>query len=367
MNLADDKENLIHQYLRGELDDAEWADLRKWVGESRQNKDVFTRTCALWELSSITSSSLKFEKQKNWTKIDSQINTRYLWRNKIRRWASVAAIFVFAFVSSYYTIRIFDVKNENRLAGNSYITNEAPLGNKSKITLPDGTEIWLNAGSKIQYATNYNVNDRNISLKGEAFFHVATNKLKPFVVHAQGVEVKATGTQFNVKAYQEEGLIETTLVEGIVSVSQVNNNKKNNQEILLKPNQKLTIYKKVRENNSSFSEELIEEKGDDFINTPIAVKKIELSSNVETPIYTSWKDDEWMIRNEKLESLAIKLGRRYDVVIELADNEVKNYNYTGTLKDETLEQVLDVISQSSPIKYKIEKKKVSLWYNREYK
>lgn len=357
-------DHLILEYLQGSLDDTGEKELRAWINSHPENRKQFTQTCAMWELSSLGHTEAKFDKQKNWDILSHRIHPKNKVQKLITRWANIAAIFVVAFGTSYFTIRFFERENKTQAVAAAWIINEAPMGNMSKVTLPDGSEIWLNAGSKIKYATNFNVDDRYINLKGEAYFHVSTNKEKPFTVNASGIEVKATGTRFNVKAYDEEEIIETTLEEGIISVINTTNEKR--QEVILKPNEKITVYKKSARTLNQDQKVLQPNINDDFKNTPIAILKIELASNVETPVYTSWKDNEWIIQNEKLESLAIKLGRRYDVSIQLIDDHVKNYSYTGTLKDETLEQVLEVISQTSPIKYKLEKKQVSLWYNKEY-
>ena len=362
MDKLSDIDILILDHLNGRLSKESDKELKSWINRSPVNQEYFTKNCALWELSTLAQKELSFDVQKNWNRISPQIKPKNQMRKLAMRWVSIAALLVFAFVSSYLTLRY--TVNSGLQQTDSYIINEAPMGNMSKVTLPDGSEIWLNAGSKIKYASNFNLNDRYINLKGEAYFHVSTNKEKPFVVNAQGVEVKATGTQFNVKAYEDEGIIETTLVEGIVTIKQINNT--GNKEVLLKPNQKLTIYKKTIEKPLASNEGQTNWGDDDFVYAPLAIRKVELATDVETPVYTSWKDSEWIIQNEKLESLAVRLGRRYDVEIQLLDDKVKTYSFTGTLKDETLEQVLDVISQSSPIKYKLEKKKVSLWYNSNY-
>lgn len=358
-------DSLIIEYLQGQLDDIGNKELRAWIDSNPENRKYFTQTCAMWELSSSGNTEVKFDKQKNWDIMSQRIRPESKIRKLITRWTSIAAIFVLAFGTSYFTLRFFESENKTHAVTAAYIINEAPMGNMSKITLPDGSEIWLNAGSKIKYATNFNVDDRYINLKGEAYFHVSTNKEKPFIVNASGIEVKATGTRFNVKAYADEEIIETTLEEGIISVRNTNSEK--SKEVFLKPNEKITVFKKSTSTSNQVQNELQTNLSDEFKNAPIAILKIELASNVETPVYTSWKDNEWIIQNERLESLATKLGRRYDVSIQLIDDKVKNYSYTGTLKDETLEQVLEVISHTSPIKYKLEKKKVSLWYNKEYK
>jgi hypothetical protein len=221
----------------------------------------------------------------------------------------------------------------------------------------------MNAGSKIRYANTFNLNDRKLFLEGEAYFHVKTNSHKPFEVNASGITIQATGTEFNVRAYGDENFVETTLVEGKVSVNGMHSTRK--ETVYMKPGQNLTLY--IAEDSApvqSLENETADEQSGNKPNKPVIDKR--LDSNVETAVYTSWKDDEWIIQKEKFSSLAVKLERRYDVEIAISDQKIMDFAYTGKLKDETLEQVMKVIGQTSPINYNINGKKVKVWYNQDY-
>jgi hypothetical protein len=163
--------------------------------------------------------------------------------------------------------------------------------------------------------------------------------------------VIALGTKFNVKAYSEEKTIETTLIEGSVKLE--SEMVKLTENIILEPNEK-AVYTK---NNRSL--ELLATPPDK--EEPLAEKKIpklEIEKEVQPEPIISWKEKRWVINNEKLGNLAVKLERRYDVNF-IFDNELlKEYSFGGTLEDETLEQIMEAISFSSPIKYVIEGKTV---------
>ncbi|NJO68691.1 MAG: FecR domain-containing protein [Bacteroidetes bacterium] len=180
----------------------------------------------IWLKISVSFSIDKNETDTFWLKMKNRINLENQATeieeiskpNRIlKRFIKIAAIFVIAFGMGAVADKFLTEKNIAE-PKNEYYSIEAPRGAKSFVTLADGTKIWLNAGSKISYQRSYNQHNRGIYLEGEAFFEVAKNKNIPFLVHSAGIVVKAIGTAFNVKAYPEEGIVETTLVEGSVSI-----------------------------------------------------------------------------------------------------------------------------------------------------
>jgi len=196
--------------------------------------------------------------------------------------------------------------------------------------MPDGSGIWINAGSVIKYDQGFGSTNRNLQLSGEAYFEVAKKKDLPFVVRAKGISVKALGTKFNVKAYPEETNIETILLEGRVEVQDMKNK---NEKILLKPNQKA---------------------GYSTIENDFSVSAIEDNSEI------SWYREKWIIRNMNMLQFTKLLERRYNIDFEFEDERIKTYEFGGTIKDETLEQVLTAITYSAPIKYTLKNKHVNL-------
>lgn len=239
-----------------------------------------------------------------------------------------------------------------------YTEIEAPLGSKTKTILPDGSFICLNAGSKISYTEQYNVNDREINLEGEGYFKVTKNRYLPFVVNAKDLKIVAVGTEFNIKAYKGEDIIETTLIEGKIAIQSIVANNEKDKEIFLEPNQKAIYLAKNRELNIEDIKSLKQENNIDAIEPTrdgiYILKELDIESNI------AWTENKLIIKSETLESIAVKLERKYDVSIQFCSTELKNFRFSGTLLDETLQQVLDAITLSAPIIYTIEGKTVTI-------
>ncbi len=207
----------------------------------------------------------------------------------------------------------------------------AKPGIKSRITLPDGSAVWLNAGSKLTYDDGFGRHNRRIRLSGEAYFDVATQAENPFVIAAGGVEVKVLGTAFNLRAYDGEPSIETALVKGSVQVVFPSGNA--TETVLLKPMEKLLITrpgngKKTPE--SAAIEALRFQKGSDGLIPEIA-----------------WKDNTLCCDREPFPSLAARLERWYNVDIRFAADAAAELEFTATVRSEQLEDVLDALKAAS--------------------
>jgi transmembrane sensor len=275
---------------------------------------------------------------------------------------SLAAVFCIAF----FLGNIFKTKDgkitAKQVAAVEYSEIKAPFGTRSEIKLPDGTQIILNAGSVLKYTSDYNLNNRDLILVGEAYFKVAKNKDLPLIVNAGGINIKATGTEFNVKAYLDEGLIETTLIEGKVEITQNNGTSEMVKLLELKPNQK-AIY--IKESDLLAIEKIKEVE-------PLAVKpaktssdKLLISPRADVDQVTAWTQNKLIIKGENLENLCIKLQRKYNVTFVFGSEEIKKYRFSGVLLDETLEQVLNVIKLSAPINFRLDGKVVLIVSNNE--
>ncbi len=275
---------------------------------------------------------------------DHKSNTRSL--NLRLNFMRIAAIIVMAFVFGG-TLSYF-IFNSGIKTSSSYCEVSAPLGSTSEITLPDSSRVWLNAGSKIKYSTTFNQKNRLIYLEGEGYFKVAKNKKIPFVVDAFGFEVKAVGTEFNVKAYQGDPTVETTMVEGKVSLLHATENIM--KGVYLVPNQKATFYKK----EESLTVEVIkkiEEKKEELNYLPEF--RLVIAPKIDPKSIVSWKENRLIIEREQLGTLAEILSRKYNFNFEFKSEDIKHFSFSGTLEDETLQQVMNVIKISSPIDYEI--------------
>jgi transmembrane sensor len=207
-----------------------------------------------------------------------------------------------------------------------YFTSIAPKGSVSQMVLPDNSIVYLNAGSQLKYTVAGVKRKREVFLEGEAWFDVAKNEKKPFVVHTPFYDVKVLGTQFNVKAYKTDTEIVTTLEEGSVQIASSEN------------------FKMAENKTLHPGEQLVYNRQNKTINV----------KDVETRMFTAWKDNKLIFINMNLKELIVLLERKYGVEIEITDNMILNYHYDGTIKDETILEVLDLLKETLPIKYKIE-------------
>lgn len=285
---------------------------------------------------------------------DHKSNTRSL--NLRLNFMRIAAIIVMAFflggTLSYFLFRT------GSKAAVSFCEVTAPLGSTSEIVLPDNSRVWLNAGSKIKYSTSFNQKDRLIYLEGEGYFKVAKNKELPFIVDAYGFEVKAIGTEFNVKAYKDDATIETTMVEGKVTLQHATEDIMNGT--FLVPNQKATFYKKEESLTVEVLKKL-EEKKEELNYIP--EHRLVIAPKIDPKSIISWKENRLIIEREQLIELVEVLSRKYNFNFKFKSDDIKKFSFSGTLEDETLQQVMNFIKLSSPIDFEIVGKTVIIERN----
>ena len=198
-------------------------------------------------------------------------------------------------------------------------------GMRSKIILPDSTVVWLNAASRLTVAKGFGETQRQVTLVGEAYFEVAKDERKIFTVNTSELDIKVHGTTFNLSAYPNE-LTKAVLVEGSIEAITKNENNRQTGQLFLKPDQML----KVQNHDHAMNVE----------------------SNVNTELYTSWTNGMLVFNKTPMEEVARTLERWYNVHINLNDELLKTYHFTGTFENRSLEQVMSYISLSSAITYK---------------
>ena len=345
-NIAD----IFSQSLKAE----EKEKIMGWIKQSDSNQKLFWEFRDVWQGTALVKSN-EYDENKAWKSLKPNLKIEKTTINlQWLKYASVAVIFSLVGYFSYYLL-VSSPANPVKI---SFQEVYVPYGSTSKIVLPDGSFVWLNAGSYLKYDNYYNVNNRNVFLKGEGYFDVQKNKKLTFVVNTSGIEVKAIGTKFNVKSYPEEKLIYTTVVEGKIQIINKLENVKNKEELFLTQNQSASFLKE------NVEPPLIEPKIDSQKQLSaikeIPSKILEIDSSINPDIFVSWHEGKMIIEREKLGSLAVKLERRYNVKINFLDETVKNYVFSGILKDETFEQIMEVIRLTSPIRYSVDGNKVEL-------
>jgi ferric-dicitrate binding protein FerR (iron transport regulator) len=227
---------------------------------------------------------------------------------------------------------------------------EARKGSRSRSLLPDGTTVWLNAGSKIYYDGDFTGPTREVRLEGEAFFDVVKQTDRPFIVHTSGIDIKVLGTAFNVKSYPEDKTVETTLYRGLVQVFRHEETEK--KAIQLKPNQKLIFPKQAANETIKLSEDKVLSAKE----TPpsFTIDHIDSTKKENERIETAWLYSRLEIREDNFEEMARKLERWYNVTIIFTDEKVKQLSFVGTFENENVEQVFALLKfANNRFNYKI--------------
>lgn len=229
----------------------------------------------------------------------------------------------------------------------------AGKGTRSKMILPDGTQVWLNSDSKLQYAESFNDSLREVTLDGEAYFDVTKDATRPFIVHTAGIDIRVLGTTFNVKSYPQDKIIETTLIHGLVEV--INKAAPHSPKIILRPKEKLVFNKvtTVIETNNSPAK-LIEAQI-----PAIAITALPQRSDTSL-VETSWVYNRLLFDGDSFRELAVKMERWYNVKIIFKNDKVANYRLRGVFEDENIEEALQVLQLIVPFQYKIKNNEVEI-------
>lgn len=262
-----------------------------------------------------------------------------LFRSRAGSWKlTVAACLVFL-----AGIAIFVVVSSNErpeILPQHYVTKPAE---KKSLILPDGSRIILNADSKVTLHTDFGKDDRRVTLDGEAFFDVTHNPSKPFIVETPRMDIKVLGTAFNVKAYHSDHLFETSLIRGSVELTL----KKESKTILLRPNQKYVLYDQqppiTKTVNNHHTSEMYSKAG----LLPVKVDHIDTSV-----VEVAWTKNTIAFMDEPLGDVVKLLERWYGVRIVLEDKTLASYLYTGSFRNESLEDVLSALQFSKPFQIK---------------
>lgn len=268
-----------------------------------------------------------------------------------------AAIFILAFGLSWLVYSYLWNKTSIQpvVLSDQIQTVEVPYGSKSRIVLPDGSVVNLNSGSSLKYSSSgFNFDSRSVFLTGEGFFSVTKDPARPFYVNTPGIKIKVLGTTFNVKAYLDENIEETTLVTGKVEIYSSSDKTEKDKAIVLKPNQKAVFIKS--ENNLIISDSGL--VGKEVIPVKLQTVNNQTSSKIEQTI--SWKENRLVFDNEQFSSLSVKIERWYDVKITLDNPQLSTARFTGKFDKETLEQVLNALVTVTPFNYTIKQNLITI-------
>ncbi len=226
-------------------------------------------------------------------------------------------------------------------------------GSRSKLMLPDGTQVWLNSGSRITYGKDFGKQTREINLTGEAYFDVVKDVDKPFLIHAHNIDIKVLGTAFNVKSYPGEKSTETSLIRGSIEVSIKS---RPTEKIILKPREKLVVI----DEESSGSRKLTPTAVSRRKAPKVAIGEIRYAEMDSAVIETSWIENRLIFENESLRDIARSMERWYNVQIVFRDEEVADWRFKADFTKESLEEALRALSIATKFRYRINNDTVTI-------
>lgn len=303
-------ETLITRYLSAEASPEEISELTVWVASNEENLKVFTEYRKSWGILEATNIEFSVDVDAEWDAmskrlgLEEKVAVKSMKNNAVRSFLRVAAIFlIFLLPGLFYYWNYMRPAEEIILADNHLIES----------TLPDGTEVILNAGSSLEYSRRFKGNERNVALEGEAFFDVAHNKEKPFVIDAGELDIRVLGTSFYVNTNGPDNTAEVVLVTGEVKLCY------NDKEMLLQPGEKALVLKDFGE--------IVKKENDD-------------------PNYMAWKTKRLEFNGMPLSEIVTLLTKVYHKDIVILNPELLNCRVTATFEGQSLEQVLLVLQST---------------------
>lgn len=247
--------------------------------------------------------------------IDREIQ-RSKWRHWVLRAAAVVIPLLIVVAGGVYLDRQF---GGALFAPTTFVEQVADRGERIRIAFQDGTTVFLNAGSTIEYPKWFGWRERSVTLSGEAYFEVASESRRPFVVHFRDGAVKVLGTSFDVKAYPEDPEVVVALDQGSVEFSTAELSRR------LVPSDRL-IYDR-------------------------ASRQVRIEQNVQTAEFSRWREDELIFRGASFREVAAVLSRRYDVDFLIEDERVNEFRYTFTASHASLETILQDMEYIAPVRF----------------
>ena len=329
-------DELIANYLTEGLDKNALDELKTWIAASAENQQYFIRQREIWfsavsrETASVYDKDKAFENFRNRVESQKEIQStsrRGFSLSALWRYAAVVAIIIAVGCISYWQ---GEVNVKDTFAD---ISVEAPLGSKTKLYLPDGTLVWLNAGSRMTYSQGFGVDNRKVELEGEGYFEVKRNEKIPFFVKTKDLQLQVLGTKFNFRDYPEDHEVVVSLLEGKVGL---NNLLREEKEAVLSPDERAVLNK---------------------ANGLLTVESVTASNA------SQWADGYLFFDEELLPDIAKELERSYNVKIHIANDSLKTFRFYGNFvrREQNIQEVLEALASTEKMQYKIEERNITIY------
>lgn len=299
--------DLLYRFFEGHASLEDMKVVKEWADASEENAGLLRRERKLFNAMILAGHSRR-------TDIQRMRNRRNYF---IREFLKIASVIV---ITVSVTAVLFSIGKDNEDMYLAMQTITVPAGQRVNLDLPDGSNVWLNAGTKMQYPVSFMTGKREVILDGEAYFEVVHNEKSPFVVHTSTLDVEVLGTKFNVEAYSARKIFETSLMEGKVKVKLPHDDK---NSVVLVPNQKTTL-----------------------IDGRLVVSKID-----DYNVYR-WKEGLYCFRNKPFADIIKDLEKYYDLSILMDKKEIAKVALTGKFRiSDGLDYALRVLQNDVAFTY----------------
>jgi ferric-dicitrate binding protein FerR (iron transport regulator) len=318
-------EPLLIEYFSDKISEKEKKTVDDWRKSDPENEKLFKELLFSWNAMPELKNMELFNSFEALRKIEPSLedSVKYKWIGVFQR---IAAILIIPLMFYALYISVQNASTKKLTYQDQVIqTVKSKEGIVSKIILSDRTKVWLNSDATIQFPVNFIGEKREITLNGEAYFEVTENKEKPFIINSNGLKIEVLGTSFNVSSYLNETNSEVVLVNGKVNLYAMNKGQTTSLGYLTPG------YKAVFDKGSGKA----------------------VASQVEVDKYVSWINGQLIFRDDSMSEVVKRLSHWYNVEITILDKEINDYIYTATFSNETISQVLYLLSISAPIDYKI--------------
>jgi transmembrane sensor len=316
-------EDLLPGYFEGTLTETDRSKVERWKQLSADNLEIFIQTEKVWKSINLLKEMEQYSPQQALQhvnrKIQKRTNPRWWFA-----WQKVAAILVVPLLIASVWLWVQPLNTTP--APIIWQTFSTPPGIKASFYLPDSTKVWMNSSSSITYPDQFTGDFRQVAIKGEIFFDVRKDLERPFIASMDKLHVKVMGTRFNVINYEKEDRMEVILESGRIELCSGTDLPELKTLSQMKPGE-LAVYSKK--------------------NHDIRIR------NVDAGKYISWIDGKLIFKDDPMEEVIRKLNRWFNVNIEVKEQTLMEYVYTATFQDESIDQILELLTMSAPIHYTI--------------
>lgn len=300
-------DDLLIAYVLNELDETRTQQVAQWISISAENQKQFEEISQVWNVSQ-NVTDYNFNTDQAWNKVSDRMKTKKLWQNQ---WLRVAAAILFL-VGMFTTImKISNTVEPTILFSNTEVVTD---------TLMDGSVITLNENSSLSYTDNFNVNTREVTLEGEAFFDIERDTTKPFIINLESSKVKVLGTSFNIKSDSNEDLVRVYVKSGVV------------------------LFEYLSEESDSTYLSVILKKGDRVVYNKITKQLEPVLDTASSNLDMYWMNQELVFDGIQLGKVTQILETVYDVKITFTNEQSKNCLVTVSFQNAEIDQIIEVIA-----------------------